>query len=98
MGHVGAFFATTAIDHSTPASFPRQLQSIIPPLSLHEGAASFLFVLLWNVDLFRLLLLGVGDVAMLHLTINQTEIFNVVYFNNFNFSYIQPGLRIRITL
>ncbi len=63
---------------------PQQLQSIIqPPLlsrgncnqsflhSLHEGAASFLFVLLWYVDLLRLLLLGVGDVAVLHLTINQ---------------------------
>jgi hypothetical protein len=39
--------------------------------SLHEGAASFLFVLLWYVDLLCLLLLGVGNVAMLHLTINQ---------------------------
>ncbi len=92
---------------------PQQLQSIIqPPLFLsrgscnqsfhpylHEGAASFLFVLLWYVDLLRLLLLGVGDVAMLHLTINQltSSIWTLPKLQRTSI-ILQQGLRIRIIL
>ncbi len=74
--------------------------------SLHEGAASFLFVLLWYVDLLRLLFLGVGDVAMLHLTINQLTSSNWTLqastdFNNFTARVADPHhslMRIRIQL
>ncbi len=96
MGSRSAHFCHNNCNLSfNPHSFPQQLQSTIPPLSLHEGAASFLFVLLWYVDLFCLLLLGVGDVAVLHLTINQltsTKIFQTsTDFNSLFFRIYSQG-------